>query len=120
MCISSYDELLGHPVLGKSWEGFVIENILSAVPTGVQCCFYRTAAGAEIDLLLEFGLDDYRAIEVKASRAPTLKKGFYQACQDLAARRKFLVYTGEETFQADNDTTVISIANFIEVLRSQR
>ncbi len=68
--IPDYDTLLGHPILGKSWEGFVIENILSVLPPMVQPYFYRTSAGAEIDLLLETGMNDFWAIEIKASRPP--------------------------------------------------
>lgn len=74
--IPNYERLLGHPVLSKSWEGLVIENMISALPSGIYPYFYRTSAGAEIDLLIEFNLDDYWAIEIKASRAPVLKKGF--------------------------------------------
>ena len=52
--ILNYNDLLGHPVVGGSWEGFVIENIMSVVPTGTIPFYYRTADGAEIDLILEF------------------------------------------------------------------
>lgn len=117
--IPDHEGLLGHPIFGKSWEGFVIETIISALPSDVNPYFYRTAAGAEIDLLLEFGLDDYWAIEIKASRTPTLKKGFHMACEDLKVKEKFVVYTGEETFSTDNETTLLSLADFIETLRKR-
>ena len=96
--IPNYESLLGHPILGKSWEGFVIETIIMALPSGVQPFFYRTSAGAEIDLVLEFGLDEYWAIEIKASRIPILTKGFHIACEDLKVKEKFIVYTGEDKF----------------------
>jgi predicted AAA+ superfamily ATPase len=115
--IPNYERLLGHPILGKSWEGFVIENILSALPSSVHAYFYRTSAGAEIDLVLELNLDDYWAIEIKSSRTPTVKKGFHMACEDLKVQRKFVVYTGEDTFLLGNETTVLSLSHFIEVLR---
>ena len=51
--IGSFNELLGHPVAGKSWEGFVIESLLAVLPSRVQACYYRTAGGAEIDLVLD-------------------------------------------------------------------
>ena len=117
--IPDYEGLLGHPILGKSWEGFVIETIISALPSDVNPYFYRTSAGAEIDLLLEFGLDDYWAIEIKASRTPTLKKGFHMACEDLKVKGKFVVYTGEDRFLTDNQTTLLSLADFIETLRQR-
>ena len=117
--IPNYEGLLGHPVLGKSWEGFVIENIISALPSDVYPYFYRTSAGAEIDLLLEFNLDDYWAIEIKANRAPVLKKGFHMACEALKVKGKFVVYTGEDKFSIGNDTTILSLSNFIEFLKEK-
>ncbi|OGT49134.1 MAG: hypothetical protein A3F17_06665 [Gammaproteobacteria bacterium RIFCSPHIGHO2_12_FULL_41_15] len=116
--IPDYEKLLGHPILGKSWEGFVIENILSNLPSNIYPFFYRTSAGAEIDLLLEFGLGDYWAVEIKASRIPTVKKGFHTACEDLKVKRKFVVYTGEDEFSLGSKTTVISLARFVEELRT--
>ncbi len=53
--ITSLDDLLGHPVVGASWEGFIVENILSILPIGATAWFYRTSAGAEIDLVIEYG-----------------------------------------------------------------
>ena len=117
--IPDYEELLGHPVRGKSWEGFVIENIISVLPFGVCPYFYRTSAGAEIDLLLEFELDNYWAVEIKANRAPKLEKGFHMACEDLKVQRKFVVFTGEGEFRTDNETTVLSLSRFIETLRER-
>jgi predicted AAA+ superfamily ATPase len=115
--IPNYDQLLGHPILGKSWEGFVIEKIVTSLPPGVNPFFYRTSAGSEIDLVLELGLDNYWAIEIKSSKTPTLKKGFYVACEDLKVTRKFVVYTGEDTFSLGNETTVISLPLFLEEMK---
>ncbi|RCL77589.1 MAG: ATPase, partial [SAR116 cluster bacterium] len=67
----------------------------------------------------EFGLDDYWAVEIKASRTPTLKKGFHMACDDLKAQRKFVVYTGDDSFPSTNHTTILSLAHFIEELRKK-
>jgi len=117
--IPNYETLLGHPILGKSWEGFVIETIINALPWNVQPFFYRTSAGAEIDLVLEFGLFEYWAVEIKASRTPNLTKGFHIACEDLGVKRKFVVYTGEEIFPTNNETTILSLAQFIDELRKQ-
>ncbi|MEG9863056.1 MAG: ATP-binding protein [Parvularculales bacterium] len=115
--IPDYEALLGHPILGKSREGFVIETIINALPSGAHPFFYRTAAGAEIDLVIEFGPNEYWAVEIKASRTPSLKKGFHIACEDLQAKRKFVVYTGEDKFSTSHDTTILSLAHFIEELR---
>ena len=114
--IPDYESLLGHPIFGKSWEGFVIEKILATLPSGVQAYFYRTSAGAEIDCLLEFGLGDYWAIEIKASRTPEIKKGFHLACEDLEVKKKFVVYPGDDSFPLGNGTTVLPLSDLIESL----
>ena len=115
--IPDYESLLGHPIFGKSWEGFVIEKILAALPSGVHPYFYRTSAGAEIDCLLEFGLGEFWAIKVKASRTPDIKKGFHLACEDLKVKKKFVVYPGEEAFPLPKETTVVSLPDLIHALR---
>ena len=115
--INDYEALSGHPIRGKSWEGFVIETILNALPAGVYASFYRTAAGAEIDLVISFGLDEHWAIEIKASHTPTLEKGFHMACADIKAKQKFVIYTGEDKFPARHNTEILSLAHFIEKLK---
>ena len=115
--INDYEALSGHPIRGKSWEGFVIETILNALPAGVYASFYRTAAGAEIDLVISFGLDEHWAIEIKASHTPALEKGFHMACADIKAKQKFVIYTGEDKFPARHNTEILSLAHFIERLK---
>lgn len=107
--ISSYNDLLGHPVVGGSWEGFIIENIMSVTPPHVQPYFYRTPGGAEVDLILEFGVKERWAIEIKRSSAPSLSKGFYIACDDIRASKKYIVYSGKDTFSLGNGVTAISL-----------
>jgi uncharacterized protein len=87
--ITSTNDLLGHPVVGGSWEGFVIENIMSVAPSNMQAYYYRTSGGAEVDLVLEFGGRERWAIEIKRSSSPTLGRGFHQACEDIQATRKY-------------------------------
>jgi uncharacterized protein len=86
--IANYNHLLGHPVVGGSWEGFVIENILTVLPSHAQAFYYRTAGGAEIDLVLEFSIKEKWASEIKRSTTPTLSKGFYIACEDIKASKR--------------------------------
>jgi predicted AAA+ superfamily ATPase len=107
--IETLDDLLGHPVVGGSWEGFVIENIASVLPDRVAIGFYRSKGGAEIDLVIDFGKDELWAIEIKRSTAPTLSKGFYIACDDLKPSRKYAVYGGEERFPMRGDVQVIGL-----------
>lgn len=117
--IGRYNDLLGHPVVGGSWEGFVIENILSVAPPTANSYFYRTSTGAEIDLILELGIDELWAIEIKRSSAPKLSKGFYSACDDIRPSRKFVVYAGPDTFKIGQDVTVVSLFDFMEMLRDK-
>lgn len=114
--IQSYNDLLGHPVVGGSWEGFVIENILSAAPDNALPFYYRTSHGAEIDLILEFSGREKWAIEIKRSTAPTLSKGFYLACEDVVPDKRFVVYAGEDKFPMKENITAISLSGIMEEL----
>jgi hypothetical protein len=96
--LSTYDGLLGHPVSGNSWEGFVIENILSICLRHVDAYFYRTATGNEIDLLLRYA-DELMAIEIKRSTAPKLTKGFHIACDDVNPTSKWVVHLGDDEYK---------------------
>lgn len=107
--ISTMEDLLGHPIAGASWEGFVIETLIAASPQGTRANFYRTAAGAEIDLVLTLPGGLLWAVEVKRSLSPTLERGFYQACEDLAPERRFVVYPGQERFPLRGDVQAISL-----------
>lgn len=115
--ISDYDALLSNPVVGKSWEGFAIENILSVLPGGVDAYFYRTTAGAEIDLLLKLSSRESWAIDIKKGTAPKITRGFHQACVDVQVTQKFVVYGGDDEFPVKHDTTVISLQNLMTRLQ---
>ena len=107
--IRTYDELLGHPVSGLSWEGFAVENLIAAAPAGTTPYFYRTSAGAEIDLLLETPKHGLWAIEIKRGLAPRPEKGFYIACEDLKPARQFLVNSGDERYPLNAKTQSIGL-----------
>jgi len=111
--ISNYNDLLGHPIVGTSWEGFVIENIMSVIPSGVQAFYYRTSGGAEIDLILEFWGKEIWAIEIKRSSSPKLSKGFYSACNDINPNQKFVIYSGSDRFSMGNDITAIPLVDLM-------
>ena len=108
--IADKEILLAHPVVGQSWECFVIENLLTCASNQVQGHFYRTSGGAEIDLLLSWPDGGLWAIEIKRSLSPKLERGFHEACADLAPIRKFVVYPGEERYRLASDIEVISMA----------
>lgn len=95
--LESSDDLLAHPVAGASWEGLVIESLIGAAD-GAPCTYYRTAAGAEIDLVVEGRRGRRLGIEVKRSSAPSVGKGFRSGCEDLGISTAAIVYPGTERF----------------------
>ena len=110
------DAVLGHPVAGGSWEGFVLENLLSAAPERVKPWFYRTVAGAEIDLVLQMPGGDLWAVEIKRGLAPRLDKGFHHARQDLKPKRSFVVYSGVERYPKGEAVEVIGLGELASLL----
>lgn len=107
--IGSKDDLLSHPVVGASWEGFCIENLLACAPRGVQAFFYRSSGGAEVDLLLLWPNGERWAIEIKRSTAPKVERGFHSACEDLQPARKLVVYPGQESYRLREDVHAVSL-----------
>lgn len=116
--IESAHELFGHPVLGGSWESFVIESIAGELPRRSQMFFYRTSGGAELDLLLEHADGSRWAIEIKHSRAPVLSRGFYEACNDVAAARRFVVHSGTDAFPMRDGIMALPLLSMLDELRS--
>jgi predicted AAA+ superfamily ATPase len=112
--IDNLEALLGHPVAGASWEGFVIESLIAAAPEATLANFYRTSAGAEIDLLLTLPTGKRWAIEIKRSLTPKLERGFYNACDDIRPDRKLVIYPGSESYPHSED---IEIGSLPEVAR---
>ena len=110
--------LTGHPVVGASWEGFVIENLLAAAPWRTLASFYRTAAGAEIDLVLELpGHTAPWVVEIKHSLAPRPTRGFHHALEDVRPEKAFVVYAGAERYPLSREVEVIGVREMAEVLR---
>jgi len=108
--------LAGHPVVGASWEGFVIENLANAAPARTVPGFYRTAAGAEIDLVLELPGGKLWAIEIKRGLAPKLEKGFHHAREDLKPERSFVVYSGSERYPMAENVEAIGLRQLAAAL----
>ena len=111
------DAVLGHPVAGGSWEGFVLETLLGAAPDRTKAWFYRTAAGAEIDLVLEMPGGGLWAVEIKRGLAPTLERGFHHARQDLEPERSFLVYSGTDRYPKGDGVEAIGLTGLAALLR---
>jgi predicted AAA+ superfamily ATPase len=116
--IGDYNALAGHPIVGMSWEGFVIENLIAAAPVSTKASFYRTSAGAEVDLLLELPNGEVWAVEIKRGLAPALEKGFHYARADLQPTRCFVVYAGQERYPLLEGVEVISLRGLAELLSS--
>lgn len=114
--IADRDSLLGHPVVGASWEGFVIENLINAAPVLSVPGFYRTSGGAEIDLVLELPGGERWAIEVKRSRAAKPARGFYEACEDIKPAKRFVVHAGSERFPISEDVQAIGLRELADNL----
>jgi len=112
--LTTMDDLLGHPVVGGSWEGFAIENLLFNLPESCTAWFYRTAAGAEIDLVIEKDANTRIAIEIKRSMTPSVTKGFHLGSEDIEATRNFVVYPGKDQFSVSKGITAISIIDMMK------
>lgn len=117
--LGSTEQVLGHPIVGASWEGFVIETLIAASPEGTAANFYRTAAGAEIDLLLTPPGEKPWAIEIKRSLAPKLEKGFHLACEDLQPTKRIVVYPGEESYPLPGNVAAMSLPTAARLLLDQ-
>jgi uncharacterized protein len=116
--IPQHNALAGHPVVGMSWEGFVIENLIAAAPQGTRANFYRTAAGAEIDLILELPDGSRWAIEIKRGLSPSLERGFHQARLDLKPARSFVIYPGETRYPLTEEVEAISLFEITQMLEA--
>ena len=115
--ITDHNTLSGHPVVGPSWEGFVIENLLAASPPRTQASFYRTAAGAEIDLVLELpGRQGLWAIEIKRGLTARPGKSFHNARADLKPKRTFIVYSGAHRYPLPDDVEAVPLVQLARTL----
>ena len=115
--IATLPMLAGHPIVGMSWEGYVLETLLSVLPWRSSSFFYRTAAGAEIDLVIEHADGQLWAIEIKRSLSVKLNKGFWQACEDVKASRRFVVYAGQDRYPVTHQVEAISIHELSTLLQ---
>jgi len=111
--IQDFEDLSSHPIYGASWEGFVIEQILQWMPYRTEATFYRSSAGAEIDLLLERPRGGTYAIEIKRTLDPQLSKGFRFACEDIQPKHRFYIVPIEDSFPMDDDTRAIGVEKLL-------
>lgn len=116
--LADQEQILAHPIAGASWEGFAIETLVANAPYGTEPNFYRTAAGAEIDLLLTLPGNRLWAIEIKRSLTPKVERGFHNASVDLQPEKRFVVYPGTERYPLAEGIEVISIKDLTDELRA--
>lgn len=107
LSIPSFDDLLAHPVVGHSWEGFVIEQIAASLPPLAEMNFYRTAAGAELDVVVSIGSQRI-AYEIKFSQTPKPTRGFWTACEDLSVQKAYVVAPINDGYPLAENVEVIS------------
>ena len=115
--LAGWEDILGHPVVGASWEGFVIENLIAAAGERRTPYFYRTEDGSEVDLVFERGGSVELAIEIKRSTAPTLSRGFGLALKVLEPTQAYLVHGGTESWPMSSQVTAISVRELMQKLR---
>ena len=117
--ITSLEQLAGHPVVAESWEGCVIESLASALPPRATPYFYRTSAGAEIDLLIEHSDGERWAVEIKRSLSARVGRGFHLACEDLRPARALLVHAGDDRYPVSETLEAISVRELAGELRAR-
>ena len=104
--IADLDTLMGHPSAGASWEGFCIEQICNQLPQGATVSYYRTAAGTELDLVVELGGKKI-AFEIKFSTAPKPTKGFWQGLDDVGASKAYVIAPVPQRWRMADNVEVI-------------
>ena len=114
--IEEFDDLQAHPVIGSSWEGFVMEQIIGIVPKKWAYFFYRTNAGAEIDLVLfPPGGNKAILIEIKYSLTPRPKRGFWNVLEDISYQTAYIIYPGKEKYPIKKDVFVLPLSEINQI-----
>jgi hypothetical protein len=114
--LETWNDVVGHPVAGPSWEGFAVENLIAAASERRVPYFYRTEDGAEIDLVFERGGRVDLAVEIKRSTAPEVSKGFRLGCAALRPRAAYVVHGGTGEWPMPGGVTAISLAALVRRL----
>jgi hypothetical protein len=106
--------LKGHPVVGASWEGYVVEQINQLKPVDTEIYYYRTQAGAEYDIVLSRGIKPVACIEVKLNNAPSITRGNYQSIEDLGTKKNFVVVPDAEEYRTKEGIIICSLQTLLE------
>ena len=117
--LEGLEDVLGHPVAGPSWEGMVVESVLIAAAGEAPMSFYRTNAGAEVDIVIEGRRSRTYAIEIKRSTAPALAKGFWNGRDDIGAREALVIYPGDERIPLGDRVEAMGLHDAIQWVRDR-
>lgn len=115
--LDTYNDLLGHPVVGASWEGFVIDQIISTLKEAdFDYFFYRTHQGSEIDLVICKAMRPRIAVEIKFSSAPKISKGMILAMEDIGIKKGYVITPDSDTYKHSDEITICSLAHFLDII----
>ena len=117
--IETREDLLGHPVVGGSWEGFCIENLIAAAPRGTEASYYRSSAGAEIDLILKLPRGQIWGVEIKRTTSPKVTRGFHIAAEELDISERILVYADKKDVPGQGGVRAMPLNRALERLSSE-
>lgn len=105
--------LKGHPVVGSSWEGYVVEEVKQLKPAGTDLYYYRTQAGAECDIVIAKGVHPVACAEIKLNNAPAISKGNYQSFADLKTKKNFVVVPDVDEYKTKEGIIICNMETFL-------
>ncbi|HEY5465309.1 MAG TPA: ATP-binding protein [Hanamia sp.] len=111
--VSNMLSLKGHPVVGSSWEGYIVEQVNQLKPAGTDLYYYRTQAGAECDIVLAKGIHPIACAEIKLNNAPHISKGNYQSIADLKTKKNFVVVPDVEEYKTKDGIVICNMQTFL-------
>lgn len=116
--LPTIEAIFSHPLIGASWEGFVVENIINQLDNRWDYSYYRTATQAEIDLVLHTPDNEIWAVEIKRTAAPKLTRGFYDACKDVKATHKYVIIANQDRYPLPHGVEVMGLLDFLRILQN--
>ena len=111
--IQTMVQLKGHPVVGSSWEGYVVEQVNQLKPAGTDLHYYRTQAGAEVDIVIAKGVKPLACIEIKLNNAPNITKGNHQSIADLKTKKNFVVVPDVDEYKTKEGIVICNIETLL-------
>lgn len=116
--IDDMEHLFGNPVIGNSWEGYVIEQIYGVLPDGCTLNYYRTQQGAELDLIISRNLKPIAGIEIKFNSHPKISIGNEISMNDLGLKHLYVVVPETERYSLKPEIEVVSLNEILGIVRS--